>query len=244
MNDFLGSIWGRCRREGLGETTKRRPRKALPRGKLMALTIIFMLGIKLFFSVFFGNSEVWTKSRENNARKDYNFMKFDPLNRLGKGLLGEKCQNSSLLCQTILEKEGRPALKKEYQDLLGGYPIEEMLPAIDQLDEKTADFLVAIAKKESDWGKHSPSKDGQDCYNYWGYKGQSEQQILGYSCFSTREEAIEKVGARIKDLIEKGINTPEKMLVWKCGSSCAGHDPQGVRKWVADVESVLKSIKS
>ena len=166
------------------------------------------------------------------------------MNRLGKGFLDDKCQNSSILCQTFSEKEENAVIEKEYGNMLSGYPIEKMLTDIQKLDEKTADFLIAIAKKESNWGKHAPSKNGQDCYNYWGYKGGGENQVLGYSCFSSREEAIEKVGARIEKLIEKGLDTPQKMLVWKCGSSCAGHDPQGVRKWVVDVESVLRSIKS
>jgi hypothetical protein len=239
MNDLFECIRrkGQRKKDGLGETT---------RCRILALTIIiFVLGIRLFFSILFGNSQVQAKTSENDARKDYNLLEFDPLNRLGKGLLDGKCQKSSSLCQAVLERERKSfPREEEYQNLLDGYPIEEMLSAIGRLDKETADFLIAIAKKESDWGKHAPSKDGQDCFNYWGYKGQGEKQVLGYSCFSTREEAIEKVGARISNLIGKGINTPEKMLVWKCGLTCAGHDPQGVRKWVADVESVMKSIKS
>jgi len=25
-------------------------------------------------------------------------------------------------------------------------------------------------------------------------------------------------------------------VVWKCGASCAGHDPGGVKKWISDVD--------
>jgi len=46
----------------------------------------------------------------------------------------------------------------------------------------------------------------------------------------------------LQKLIEQGINTPEKMLVWKCGSSCATHDPAGVRKWVSDVEAYFRKL--
>jgi hypothetical protein len=58
---------------------------------------------------------------------------------------------------------------------------------------------------------------------------------MGYACFGSPEEAVEIVGKRLENLISKNINEPKKMLVWKCGSSCAGHDPGGVQKWVSDV---------
>ncbi len=59
-----------------------------------------------------------------------------------------------------------------------------------------------------------------------------------------KEEAVKKVGSRIQNLIQKGLNTPEKFVVWKCGSSCAEHNPQSVAKWIADVKSVLRSLRS
>ncbi|MFZ5982079.1 MAG: hypothetical protein ACOYS2_00685, partial [Patescibacteria group bacterium] len=123
-------------------------------------------------------------------------------------------------------------------------PLGEMSKELAQLPEDTAAFVIAIAKKESQWGRRAPSKNGQDCFNYWGYKGASEEQVMGYSCFTSRQEAVEKVGARIQKLLDNGLDTPEKFIVWKCGRSCSGHDPQGVAKWIADVESVLKSLKS
>lgn len=128
------------------------------------------------------------------------------------------------------EKEGK------ILELVAGYPIEEMLPYIASRDEKVAYYLVAIAKKESDWGKHSPSKYGGTCYNYWGYRGKHNQTDSGYSCFDSPEQAIQQVGDRIEALLDKSIDTPEEMVVWKCGSTCSGHDPQGVLKWISDVK--------
>lgn len=123
----------------------------------------------------------------------------------------------------------------DYAQLVAGHPIEKMLPFIVRHDKKTASFLIAIAKKESNWGVHAPQKNDQGCFNYWGYRGTHNQTASGYSCFDSAEQAVEVVGKRIRDLIEQKIDTPEKMIVWKCGKSCAGHDRSGVLKWISDV---------
>jgi hypothetical protein len=116
-----------------------------------------------------------------------------------------------------------------------------MLPYIEKRDKKTAYFLIAIAKKESDWGKHAPSKNGRDCFNYWGYKG-NYKPSMGYSCFDSPEQAIQVVGDRIQKLVDKKIDTASKMVVWKCGSSCAGHDAADVRKWISDVDLYYRKM--
>jgi hypothetical protein len=233
MKAFLGSIRGKGEGESLREIKKRR---------ITALIIIFMLSMRLFFSVFSGGQNVLAEAK--TAEEVKNLAKLDPLSRIGEGFLADKCQNSSSLCQHLSEKEESLFFKKEQQHLLEGYPIEEMLPAINKLDKKTAEFLIAIAKKESNWGKYAPSKDGQDCYNYWGYKGAQNPTRSGYSCFDSQEQAVEIVSERISELLEKGIDTPEKMLVWKCGRTCSGHDKKDVRKWVADVELYLGKLNS
>lgn len=124
----------------------------------------------------------------------------------------------------------------QLRQMVGSAPIEEMIPSITKLDRRVAAFVVGIAKKESDWGRHAPTQGGETCYNYWGYKGVgSRGTSTGYACFGSPEEAVETIGTRIGSLVSKNINEPRKMLVWKCGSSCAGHDPAGVQKWVSDV---------
>ena len=55
------------------------------------------------------------------------------------------------------------ALEKEISKLVQGYPIARMTPYISQKDPKTAAFLIAIAKKESNWGKRVPILAGNDC---------------------------------------------------------------------------------
>lgn len=123
------------------------------------------------------------------------------------------------------------------RELVAGTPMEPMARYIVRKDKVTAAFLVAIAKKESNWGKYSPKLDGRDCYNYWGYRGGGETVTeSGYTCFDSPKEAIDTVGARINELAnEQERSTPEKMIVWKCGWSCEGQSSEGVKKWISDV---------
>jgi hypothetical protein len=129
-------------------------------------------------------------------------------------------------------------------EIVGESPIKEMIPFIAKRDKRTAAFLVAIAKKESSFGEHAPSLDGQDCHNYWGYKGSAGRgKSLGYACFASPEEAIEIVGNRIEVLVNKDHNTPARMVnTWKCGTSCAG-DP-GAPGWVSTVALYFEKIVS
>jgi hypothetical protein len=140
-------------------------------------------------------------------------------------------------------KKNSNGLEKELYQMVGDSPIKEMVPFIAKKDKRVAAFVIGIAKKESDFGKASPSKDGQTCYNYWGYKGQgSRGTSMGYSCFGSPEESVEIVSKRISDLVDKKLNTPSKLVVWKCGSSCEGHDPIAVQKWISDVNQYFSKI--
>ena len=127
-------------------------------------------------------------------------------------------------------------------EIVGDAPIREMVPFISKRDEKVAAFLIGIAKKESSLGEHSPLKDGQNCYNYWGYKGSAENgSTLGYACFASAEEAVETVGNRIEVLVNKDRNTPAKMVhTWKCGTDCSGD--LGAPGWVATVAMYFEKI--
>jgi len=109
-------------------------------------------------------------------------------------------------------------------------------------DEKTAAFLIGIALKESGLGKHAPSKNGQPCYNYWGYKGKINPTQGGYSCFSSPREAVDIVGKRISDLINQGLDTPAKMIVWKCGSACETHSTKSKLSWISDISINYQKI--
>ena len=127
-------------------------------------------------------------------------------------------------------------LQEELENILDGTPMEDMIESIAQQDRTIAAFLVGIAFKESKFGVYSPKNNGADCYNYWGFKGKTNPVAGGYSCFSSPEEAVQKVGERLEKLVlHNKLNTPAKMTVWKCGSSCATHTPGSVAKWISDV---------
>lgn len=134
------------------------------------------------------------------------------------------------------------SLQTNIDKLVSGYPIEKMVPFISRRDEKTAAYLVAIAKKESNWGKYSPKKKGRECYNYWGYRGKENPTSSGYSCFDSPRHAVKVVGGRIREMINQDLDTPKKMAVWKCGYDCSWDKPQNVQKWIEDVDYYYRRV--
>ena len=59
----------------------------------------------------------------------------------------------------------------------------------------------------------------------------------GYGCFEKPSDAVETIGNRLVELSElRSTTEPANMVVWKCGSSCASHSPESVRKWISDVD--------
>lgn len=121
----------------------------------------------------------------------------------------------------------------------GEYPLEVMAASIASYDPPIAGLLVGIAKKESDWGKHAPRLRGEECFNYWGYRGYGNRGMTedGYGCFEKPDDAVRTIGNRLMELssMRGGMTDPERMVVWKCGSSCGGQSPESVRKWISDV---------
>jgi hypothetical protein len=126
--------------------------------------------------------------------------------------------------------------------IVAGTSLEAMAAEISRFDIKTSAFLVAIAKKESNWGKYAPRKNGKNCYNYWGYRGNENPTLSGYSCFDSPDQAVSVVGTRVEELVSQGADTPREIVVWKCGSSCAGFSPESVEKWISDVNFYFQKI--
>lgn len=151
----------------------------------------------------------------------------------------------SALVKGALAEENTPAelakiyrtnkLQEKISQITQNTPMASMTPAIAQQNQTVAAFLVGIALKESKFGTYAPKKDGRDCYNYWGYRGQENPTISGYSCFDTPEQAVEIVGKRLEKLVKQGRKTPTQMIIWKCGYSCAGHSEDSVKSWINDV---------
>ncbi len=128
-------------------------------------------------------------------------------------------------------------LEKTLLSLVGNRPIKKMVPYLAHKEKKVAVFMVSVAKQESDWGKHAPVLNGQDCYNYWGYRGKSASTTpSGYTCFKTPREAVDVVSQRFSYLIHySSLDTPKKMVVWKCGWNCNNQNPASVNRWINNV---------
>lgn len=148
------------------------------------------------------------------------------------------------LVQNLDQDVKQDAFEREVRQMVKGYPIEAMLPYILKQDRTVAAFMIGIAKKESNWGKRVPVLDGKDCYNYWGYRAVRDRMGTGgHTCFDNPQDAVESVAKRIKKLVEQeDLNTPAKMIVWKCGYSCAGHSRESVQKWISDVDMYFREL--
>lgn len=137
-------------------------------------------------------------------------------------------------------EEVLPVVESAYEaavkEMVKGYPIERMLPYLFQKDPTVAAYYIAIAKVESNWGKRVPVLNGQDCYNYVGYRGQRKHMGSGgHTCFNSRKDAVDTISKRIDTLVnEYDRKTPAQMVVWKCGSSCAGHG-SSAQRWIDHV---------
>ncbi len=82
-----------------------------------------------------------------------------------------------------------------------------------------------------------PVLNGKDCYNYWGYRGiRKRMGSGGHTCFDSPEDAVKTVGGRISRLVKSGVDTPQEMVLWKCGSNCnATGGWAAAHKWISDV---------
>ena len=137
--------------------------------------------------------------------------------------------------------------EKKLTVMVKGYPIEKMVPYIAKKDKLVAAFMISIAKKESSWGVHVPVHDGQDCYNYWGFRAQRDKMGSGgHTCFDSPQDAVDSVAKRLQSIIEKEkITTPKGMVVvWKCGYDCSWDSPGAVNKWVSDVSGYFDDVNS
>lgn len=155
---------------------------------------------------------------------------------------------SGKVVQENMTKAGVAAAKNELgeniKEMVKGYPIERMIPYIAKQDKVVAAFLVGIAKKESNWGKRSPKLNGEDCFNYWGFREKRERMGSGgHTCFDNPKEAVSSVAERIEEMVkEENLNTPKEMIVWKCGYDCSWDNPQQMQKWIWDVDYYFRKI--
>lgn len=150
----------------------------------------------------------------------------------------DECKKEAIYGEEVLRRT------EHLHSVLAGHPMEKMAEALGKIDPKVAAFIVGIGKQESNWGKRSPWKSGVDCYNYWGYKTSgSRGKALGHACFGSPEEAVKTIAKRINYFVyDTGRDTSRKLLVWKCGRSCASHNPAGVARWVSTVKKYSQKV--
>jgi hypothetical protein len=160
--------------------------------------------------------------------------------------IADEITTQLLATYTQQEKEKEGEMEEEIRKMVKGYPIEKMIPFIAKKDKTVAAFIVGIAKQESDWGKRVPVYNGEDCYNYWGFKGPNRVGTGGHSCFSNPEEAVNAIAKRLEFLVAKEkVDTPNEMVVvWKCGYDCSWDKPENVKRWVGAVDTYFKKLES
>lgn len=177
----------------------------LEKKNIKNILLIFLILFSVFFS-FFAISTAQEVDKLNNIKSKTNYH----LNNL--------------------------KLENKIKKMTAGYPIDKMAYYISLQDKDVAAFMVAIAKKESNWGKRTPKLNGQECYNYWGFrKKRIRMGSGGHTCFDNPKDAVKTVSKRIENLLAKGIDTPQKMVLWKCGYGCGEHNSKSVAKWIQDV---------
>jgi len=193
-----------------------------PISKKKILTISSFIGLLYLFLIIPATPLASTQNIENKICSE---MHYDRLSNPYKIFTPKKTK----------KKIANSILHNNISSIIKNTPMEEMTDYIADRDDTVAAFIVGIAMKESKFGKYSPKKDGKECYNYWGYRGKENTTDSGYSCFDSPKHAIKVVGDRIESITKRGVSTPAQMISWKCGSSCAGHNPVSVDKWIADV---------
>ncbi len=212
--------------------------------KQLTIKFIFIITITSLFSVFFYSS-VFSMPSNNKSFSNIKIHTKTNIQLNSTQLIKIKTlQNGSL---TITGKNTfNTPLKNKLTDILTNTPMKPMIDSISQQDKIIAAFLVGIALKESGLGKHSPILNGKDCYNYWGYRGKRKRMGSGgHTCFDSPEDAVETVSKRLHTLvIEQQKNTPEKMLIWKCGNICSTHKSTEISKWINDVSIYFNQINN
>ena len=208
------------------------------------ITLVLLIGLSGF--VISQQDSNWRMFRNTNiVRAEGVLPQFSPKKDvMASSDLG--CQNNKQANKSVIGEYSLDqfTVKKNIENLISNKPMRLMIEAVAGRDSQTASYLVAIAKKESNWGKFSPKNaEGKECYNYWGFRGGYKKTKSGYSCFDSPEQAVQVVGDRIQYLSKvNNFNTPEKMSVWKCGYDCSWDNPKAVKKWIADVAMYYKKI--
>jgi hypothetical protein len=155
--------------------------------------------------------------------------------------------NDKIVQVSIPPVRSQSSFEKQANKLVAGYPIAQMTPYIFSKDPKVAAFMIAIAKKESAWGKRHPVLAGKDCYNYWGFRLKTDSMGSGgHTCFDSPQQAVDVVASRIDELVnQENIDSPTEMIVWKCGYGCQDAVKTAEeKKWISDVNLYYSKLEN
>lgn len=227
----------------------------LLRGSVQGVSMARMWNVSIVGSLIFGmflmtfiyrylGPNAAAHSNKNKANKETQQVLGDSAEKLNEDEKNYEDYVSKIMNDYKDDADSEKKLKENILEMVKGTPMEKMAPFIAKQDRVVAAFLVAIAKKESSWGVHVPVLNGEDCYNYWGYRGIREKMGTGgHTCFDSPKDAVETVAKRVDFLVNsEKRNTPEKLKVWKCGYDCSWDDPSAVRKWINDVDYYFKKF--
>jgi hypothetical protein len=169
------------------------------------------------------------------------------LNLIGFEKTPDQVKMSPAIAQSAPQDESNSEiedLKNDIAKIVKNTPMAAMIDPLSEKDRTVAAFIVGIAMKESKFGVYAPHIAGRDCFNYWGLKAGGKTTAGGYTCYSSPEEAVKGVSKTVEKMVAKGVRTPAQAISWKCGSSCAGHGAENVRKWISDVAVNFNKINS
>ena len=220
--------------------------QGMPAVKMWNLSIVSALFLGMFLMSFIYHN----LGQSAKADSEKNVVYTAPAEIvLGDNDEKEEIKTEDFVAEIIADYQKESANEKSIAEdiakMTKGYPIEKMAPFIAQQDKAIAAFLIGIAKKESDWGKHVPVLKGEDCFNYWGYRGvRKKMGSGGHTCFNSPKDAVDTVAKRLKFLVSnEKLDTPKKMVVvWKCGYDCSWDSKEAVKKWVSDVDYYFKKF--
>jgi len=210
--------------------------------KMFAVSFVFLVSV-MFCVVDYSNVDALGKGEEVSLEQQryVRCQLRENISKPGNKFTlkeNKECKKEAIYGEEVLKRT------QHLKFILAGHPMEKMAESLGKIDPKVAAFIVGIGKQESNWGKRSPWKNGKDCYNYWGYKTSgSRGKALGHACFGSPEEAVKTIAKRINHFVyDTGRDTPQKLLVWKCGRSCASHNPAGVARWVSTVRIYSQKV--
>jgi hypothetical protein len=234
------------------------------RGQVQGVSMVKMWNISLVTSIIFGMflmTMIYRYMGQGVAAKMKSSQKIaqeSASNSNAPEVLGDSTDNAEEKENEVrnaqeytarLLQEAKDKEQTEYEAsilaMVKGHPIESMVHYIAQKDKTVAAFLIGIAKQESDWGNHAPVLNGQDCYNYWGYRGlRARMGTGGHTCFNDPQDAVDTVAKRIEFLVlNEKADTPNKMVkIWKCGYDCSWDKKENVARWVNVVDMYMKKF--